>query len=173
MGMRDFPTLFPDSYRSAIIDAGGRYRYLLTRRWGPARGSVCWVLLNPSTADAEVDDPTIRRCIGFSRRLGFDAMQIANLFALRSTNPAALKGCDDPIGPKNDAHIRLAVTVSSLTIVAWGRGGRLRGRDRDVTRLLAPLVSLNSFGTTADGSPRHPLYLQSEEPLLLWEGRWE
>ena len=77
-------------------------------------------MLNPSTADAERDDPTIRRCIGFSRAWGFGGAEMVNLFALRSTDPGRLREAADPVGPGNVAHIADAARGATQVIAAWG-----------------------------------------------------
>src|SRR5262249_14212908 len=95
--------------RAAVISDCGRYRYSLTRRWGDAaEPRALFVMLNPSTADAEQDDPTIRRCIGFAKAWGMGSLEVVNLYALRATDPAALLSAPDPIGPKNDTMITSA-----------------------------------------------------------------
>ncbi len=148
-------------------DPGESYRYALWRRWDLARPRVCFVLLNPSTAGAAQDDPTIRRCLGFARRWGFGSLEVVNLFAWRSTDPAALRLVPDPIGPRNDRAIRRSAARARTVVVGWGEAGGLLGRDRDVTRLLSgrPLLCL---GVTRRGRPRHPLYLRSDaSPSVL------
>lgn len=88
--------------RSAIISECQRYRYVLERKWQPELPGVLFVALNPSTADGQHDDPTVRRCVGFARSWGFGKIVIANLFALRSSHPSVLLIDVDPIGPEND-----------------------------------------------------------------------
>ena len=83
----------------------GQYRYTLTRVWSLERGLVLFVGLNPSTADAERDDPTVRRCVGYARRWGFGGVLVANLFAYRATDPRDLLAVSYPIGPRNDEVI--------------------------------------------------------------------
>lgn len=80
--------------RAAEFSGCGRYRYSLRRRWADGGPPACWIMLNPSTADAEKDAPTIRRCIGFSKAWGHNALVVVNLFALRSTDPTALRTCE-------------------------------------------------------------------------------
>ena len=133
-----------------------RYRYLLTRGPADAREHVVFVLLNPSTADQEHDDPTIRRATGFAHRLGFERLSIVNLFALRATDPRRLYRARDPVGPLNDDAIRAAVAGATMVIAAWGNHGALRGRAEQV---LAMLPRIHHFGLTALGQPRHPLYV--------------
>jgi hypothetical protein len=115
-------------------------------------------MLNPSTADAERDDPTIRRCGGFARAWGFGAMTVVNLFALRATDPARLRRARDPIGRDNDRHIAEAAAGADALVLAWGIHGALRDRDRAVLALLSELRP-SCLGLTRGGHPRHPLYL--------------
>lgn len=149
----------------------GTYRYELARRWshGPA---VAWIMLNPSTADASVDDPTIRRCIQFSRGWGMGGLVVVNLFALRSTDPAALKTAAWPVGPENDDAIHDAIVRSRAVVAAWGVHGDLRGRADEVREMVAVLGRpLSCLGTTKDGHPRHPLYVKGDTPLMTLEER--
>jgi hypothetical protein len=146
------------------------YRYLLTRRWGDPAPWMTWIMLNPSTADASADDPTIRRCTAFARREGCGGMDVVNLFALRATDPAALSASDDPVGPDNDLFVAQHAAQATFAVAAWGVHGALRGRGAHVARLLADAgVRLLCFGTTKGGDPRHPLYVRSEAPLVLWQ----
>lgn len=137
----------------------GRYRYWLTRSWadGPV---VTWIMLNPSQADAVCNDPTIRRCIGFSCAWGYGALHVVNLFAYRASTPAELLAAADPIGRANDRHIAQAIGVAGLVVVAWGCHGSHRDRDRAVLRLLKTNRRRGvCLGRTACGAPRHPLYV--------------
>lgn len=143
----------------ASISDDGVYRYKLWRRWA-AGDSLLWVMLNPSTADAAVNDATIRRVIGFSRAWGYGASVVVNLFALRSTAPAALGGHADPVGPHNDAVIASEAMAHRDILVAWGAAtGRYVGdRARQVSG--GPLAGrrLLCLGNTGATRPRHPLY---------------
>ncbi|WP_037576733.1 DUF1643 domain-containing protein [Phaeacidiphilus oryzae] len=150
----------PGLSRAAVISPCGRYRYELRRCWagGP---NATWIMLNPSTADAERDDPTIRRVCGFSRALGCGAATVLNLYAWRATRPAELWQTDDPVGPDNDAHLAHAAEESARTggplIAAWGAGARPNriGQVLD----LPGMHRLTALATTRAGQPRHPLYL--------------
>lgn len=145
----------------AAFSACGRYRYALWRRWGAGPG-VAFIGLNPSTADHEMDDPTIRRCIGFARQWGFGSVSVFNLFAFRATKPDELRLAEAPVGPENDRWLRNAGSVERLVVAAWGVHGSHRGRDR---RARALLPDLSCLGITQGGHPRHPLYLRSDAPL--------
>ena len=132
-----------------------QYRYLLERSWGSAQ-TVVVIGLNPSTADAYVDDPTVRRCIGFARDWGYDRLLMVNLFAYRSTQPSALLDVADPIGPSNDRILQEAIAEADCVVAAWGAKGGLLKRDQIV---LAMLGDVHCIGLTASGMPRHPLYM--------------
>ena len=143
----------------------GTYRYSLTRnlplivRWiKPA----IFIMLNPSTADAQNDDPTIRRCISFAMREQCSTLTIVNLFALRATDPRVLKNHPDPIGPRNDEVIAelLRHNNASIRVAAWGSHPFARERGRQLLSKHGPLICL---GTTKDGSPRHPLYVKADQ----------
>ncbi|MFE0207053.1 DUF1643 domain-containing protein [Streptomyces sp. NPDC058985] len=157
----------PEGLAAAVFDSSRReYRYLLTRIWDPSVPPVVYVMLNPSTADALTDDPTIRRCRGFARREGAGGLVVVNLFALRSTDPRALTRHPDPVGPHNNAFIRQAVSGAHRVIAAWGAAGVQDGRGEAVTGLLrARGAAVYCLGWTATGQPRHPLYLPSAAVL--------
>lgn len=120
---------------------------------------ILFVMLNPSTANATHNDPTLRRCLGFASDWGFGSLELCNLFAYRATEPAILKRVRDPVGPDNDSYICTAAKRANAIIVAWGTRGTLLGRAEQVTKLLARTQSLLCLGVTKDGAPRHPLYV--------------
>jgi hypothetical protein len=154
----------------ATISLCGLYRYTLTRDTGGGSGIVNFIMLNPSTADASVDDPTIRRCIGFARAWGYRTLVVTNLFALRATDPAALKTAVEAVGPENDGHLLEQARVADLVVCAWGATGKLYGRGDRVTLILAVEArkTLHCLRKTAAGHPGHPLYL----PASLTPQRW-
>jgi hypothetical protein len=121
-------------------------------------------MLNPSTADALSDDPTIRRCSDFARRWQFGALDVVNLFAWRSTDPEALLRVEDPVGYANSAAISRVASTASRIVLAWGSHKRIAkllvpraNLIRDYLLLMGPDVG--HLGINADGQPRHPLYL--------------
>jgi hypothetical protein len=145
----------------AILDPTGIYRYLLWREWEPGGRRIAFVMLNPSTADATTNDPTIRRCIGFARSWGFGALDVVNLFAYRATYPLELRNAADPVGPENDQYILDASKRADVVLLAWGNHGTLLDRDREVLRLLSGRRDLLCLNVTNAGQPRHPLYAHS------------
>jgi len=124
-----------------------------------------WVMLNPSTADAHDDDPTIRRCLAFARRWGFEAMTVVNLFAWRSSEPQALTAVVDPVGPRAARVLGDAVRSADAVIAAWGNlPPAFRPRAAWVASMLPPETL--ALGLTRQGQPRHPLYVRaSTEPV--------
>lgn len=169
------PSLFDpmtDEDRSgAIISPCGTYRYHLWRRWDETLPTMVWVMLNPSTADASEDDPTIRRCMGFARREGCGGISVRNVFALRATNPDELLKHPDPFGPENEDHLLAARNCSLMTLLVLGWGSRIKRLNSYYTRAAVCLVGQkpNCFGTTKGGDPRHPLYLPSDAPMGSWK----
>jgi hypothetical protein len=146
--------------RGASFSHCGRYRYALWRAWSRKGGRVVFILLNPSTADAERDDPTIRRCIGFARAWGFGSVEVVNLFAWRATLPADLRRASAPVGAGNARAVRRAVRRSRRVVLAWGNPGTWRGAGPALLkRLRLARVPLDALGWTLQGQPRHVLYL--------------
>lgn len=155
-------SLFMES--SAVISDCGLYRYVLTRTWDACLPRISFVMLNPSTADANQDDPTIRRCMGFARDWGCGGIQVFNLFALRATNPNELHDVDDPVGPHNDLFIR--EHIDQRIVAAWGVMGTYRDRERHVLELLRRMpVTVECLGVTKHGRPKHPLYVPAATKL--------
>jgi hypothetical protein len=152
--------------QGATLSPEGWYRYNLWRWWGKGTGLVCWVMLNPSTADSFVDDPTIRRCIGFSRAWGYGGLVVVNLFALRSTDPKALLKHADPIGLRNHEAIIDAIKGADLVVAAWGSFKVKRSRPSIDSYCYMLEKPLRCLGTTKDGSPRHPLYVAASTELV-------
>ena len=157
----------------ATISACGQYRYHLWRVWCEEAPIMCFVCQNPSTADADADDPTIRRCIGFATRDGFGGISVRNVFALRATDERELLTHPDPYGPDNDDHLLAAGQRSLMTrlVVAWGNefgGKRLREKYVRAACILAPQGPY-CLGTTKSGAPRHPLFLRADTELVHWK----
>ncbi len=169
---------------SATFSPCGHYRYTLHREWAPAifgdsMKSMAFVMLNPSTATADRDDPTIRRCIGFARRERAHRLVVLNLYAWRATKPRDLLLAADPTGGEaNDRAIAIEASRATLIICAWGAWrpsseswrAAHDGRVRAVRDLIANTAGREMFclGTTANGHPLHPLYLPADASLVRW-----
>lgn len=168
----------------AIFSPCRTWRYTLHREWNLLieRSSdgdkliqapkVVFIGLNPSTADEVQDDPTVRRCIGFAKRWGYNGMFMLNIFGLRGMNPKVLYRATDPVGPENDYYIGQVITSADVTLVVacWGNHGVLRLRGFIVEELSyiedVPLFRLGDL--TQKDQPRHPLYLRGDlKPVKL------
>ena len=145
-----------------------KYRYSLSRVWNPNLPKAVVIGLNPSTATAEQDDPTIRRCIEFSHREGCGSFMMLNIFAYRSTDPHGLELCKEPIGEENDNYLISTCRDAKLIIAAWGSHGKFRNRGLKVRFLFEknlPDKRLLCFGKNKDGEPVHPLYQPKDAKL--------
>lgn len=150
-------SLFENS--GAIFSDCRQYRYRLWRQWGEQPPAV-FVMLNPSTADEIDNDPTVERCERRARTMGYGGLRVANIFALRSTDPQALYGHQDPIGPQNDTAILESVAGAGIVVCAWGGHGNLNGRGDAVRHLLAAArITPHYLKLNRDGTPQHPLYI--------------
>lgn len=162
------PSDAPPAVRKAATlghrDGVPAYRYDLTRIWDAREPFlVNFVMLNPSTADASDDDPTIRRCITYARRWGYDGLVVTNLFALRATDPKALLTDPDPVGPENDAHLSHWAAMTELVICGWGSHPMAARRANAVLALLRSAgVEPHVLKLTGSGMPGHPLYLKAD-----------
>ncbi|MCM3729586.1 DUF1643 domain-containing protein [Neobacillus cucumis] len=157
------PTILKNS---AIFDETETYRYSLTRVWDLSKEKVVFICLNPSTADAEFDDPTLKRCIDFAKRWHnrkYGSLEMVNLFSYRSTDFDNLKGMDDPIGRKTNNHILNAVQSANLVVVAWGENGSYRNRDKEVLKMLSSQKTpIHCLEVLKCKQPKHPLYAKKE-----------
>lgn len=152
--------------RDAEISACGKYRYRLSRRWGDGPMAT-FIMLNPSTADAEVDDPTIRKCMGFARRWGMDGIFVGNLFAVRATKPADMMRAEDPVGPENERHLHHmcheagARGTGGVLICAWGANGGHMRQDQTFLGWCESTWQVwpKALRLTSKGMPEHPLYV--------------
>lgn len=155
--------------KSAVISPCGRYRYSLARTWAPELGALTFVMLNPSTADATQDDPTLRKCMHFAREFRFGELRVVNLFAWRSTSPLGLpQESRAAVGEGNDRHILEAVQGSVQVICGWGAHGGKFQRDKDVLQLIRRSHSPHCLQITKGGFPAHPLYLKNDTKAGLY-----
>lgn len=146
--------------RAATFSDCGRYRYSLTRRWDDGDPLV-FCMLNPSTANAEHDDPTIRKCMGFAERWGYGAIEVVNLFAYRSTSPDVLPTISDPFGLLNAQALATATRKTDRVICGWGAHGTLHGADALVLKWMnfaRPGITW-ALNINKSGTPQHPLYV--------------
>jgi hypothetical protein len=153
----------------ATFDPNRIYRYRLWREWSPLKPTVAFLMLNPSTADEHVLDPTLRRCLGFAQVWGYGRMEIINLFALRATNPKQLYTHPYPEGPENDSWISLVASRAEQVVCGWGTHGEYRDRATCVAlQLIENGVPMFCLGTTKGGMPKHPLYLSNKSERKSW-----
>jgi hypothetical protein len=167
--------------RGAIFGAGQNgaetYRYTLARSWDDCGSKpMVFVMLNPSTADAEKDDPTIRRCINFARREGYCSIQVVNLFAWRTSKPADLLLVDEELrrGPDNGEYIKTVLKGAGVVVCAWGSWWDSLPEWKRTSRIGIESIAHRyghrtmCLGKTAKGHPRHPLYVRADAPLIPW-----
>lgn len=156
---------------------GSAYRYVLTRRIEATAEhpltplelarSVLFIGLNPSTATAYVDDPTIRREVNYARAWGYGTLVKCNLFAYRATDPKVMMAALAPVGSWNDAFLRQSAASAARIVICWGVGGAFRNRGVEVRKMLANF-ELHHFGKTKNGEPKHPLYLKADLMPTRW-----
>lgn len=126
-------------------------------------------MLNPSTADASIDDPTIRRCRGFADRWECNGIVVANLYALRATNPEELWKAEDPVGPENDSWLHRLANEFDDVVCAWGSNAKQERVDEVVKIFRRYGCRLFHLGLTKSGQPKHPLYIKGDQPLIEWK----
>lgn len=153
----------------ARFSACRRWRTLLWRCWDDAGPVVNFLMLNPSTADETVLDPTCTRARDYAERWGYGALLVTNVFAWRATDPVEMRAAPDPVGRGNDAAILRAAKAAQLVVCAWGNHGLYLGRSEAVQRLLRGAgVALHVLRLNANGEPAHPLYLPGKVRPRRW-----
>jgi hypothetical protein len=158
----------------AVFSFDTKHRYALVRNWGafearPDAKRVAFIGLNPSTADATRDDPTVRRCIRFAKDWGYTGMVMLNAFAFRATDPKDMKGSLDPVGPGNDTALTHVCGQMSRVVACWGVHGGHLNRDARLSLILPEHAAIECLGVTSGGFPKHPLYLKSSTvPQSFW-----
>ena len=145
--------------KGALMSSCGKYRYQLWRIWDDSLPKVLFIMLNPSTANHEHDDPTIRRCTGFAHGWGCGGLYVGNLFAYRSTDPKRLRKVENPVGDENNKYLLEMTAKTDLIVIAWGSNppkvecNSLKGINAD---------ELHYLELAKNGHPKHTLYLRKE-----------
>lgn len=154
----------------ATISKCKKYRYSLWRIWTKDKPLCMFIMLNPSTADVNEDDPTIRRCIGFAKSWDYGGILIGNVIAYRATNPNELKTLLDFRTKENEKHLKnmlhKVILTKGIIIAAWGNHGK---NYLPRSMFYNSNLSVHHLGLTKSGQPKHPLYLKSSTKPELWE----
>lgn len=163
----------PDVKISTAIFGGpdDRYRYRLIRTWDKAKPHAMFIMMNPSTADAKVDDRSVAKCGRFARAWGYGGIYVGNTFAYRTTDKKGLRTIADPIGPENDKHLIAMAKLAGIVIFAYGKPGRRSLQDRGplLAKILAGKgVKPHVLKLSGDGTPCHPLYLSKTLKPVVW-----
>ena len=152
-------------FSGARLSKCRKYRYTLWRIWDKSLPHIMFLGLNPSTANEFQNDPTILKCIQYSKRWRYGGFYIANLFAYRSPSPEILKKSKDPIGKKNDYWILKTAKSADKIVACWGNHGTFKDRHKTVIKNLDKLFCLK---INKSKQPAHPLYLKSSLNLIKY-----
>lgn len=155
----------------AVFSDCRTWRYSLWRIWNDSLAKVAFIGLNPSTADEEINDPTVTRCINYAKKWGFGGMYMLNIFGYRATDPKKMKGFSEPIGERNNASISYVLGKNDvdLAVCAWGNHGLHLGRGKEMLSFIKGMdVKICCLDRNKNGMPKHPLYLKSDlEPVEM------
>lgn len=175
--------------RTAEISKCGTHRWTLSREWDSAKGTVCWIMLNPSTADASNDDPTLKRCIHFTRLWGYGRLDVVNLFPFRSSKPEECQRWAD-WEPSQDWWVRDVIYYQNMPIVverakaadlvvaAWGNKPWATSLAEQIVQEIQedaePYPDIYCLGTTSNGQPKHPMArgrhrVHNDQSPILWK----
>ena len=158
--------------KAAWLSGCEKYRYMLSRTWREDGLLYAYFGINPSTADANVDDATVRKWIGFTERNGGKGFLVGNAFAYRATDVKELAGCDDPVGgAANLGHIKALIGAADILVPCWGNTSKVPGPLRhNISALMLELLEsgkpVKIFGRTKSGDPKHPLMLGYDTALV-------
>lgn len=169
-------SLFPSPLPAAVISLCGQYRHCLTRDVGPGRLVAAFFGVNPSYANAEKDDPTAKKWIGFSVRNDIGRFLAGNPFDYVATDVRKLATCAQPISPENARYIDWIIEQADVLIPCWGDRNKVpRGLRHHLDalrdRLFASKKPVKVFGFTKSGDPMHPLMLGYDTKLIEWKGK--
>ncbi|WP_290371760.1 DUF1643 domain-containing protein [uncultured Parasutterella sp.] len=151
--------------KNAVISEDQLYRYSLERVWDTSKPTVLFICLNPSTADAKTDDPTVRRMIGFAKQFGFGRLLVGNLFAFRATKPSDLLAANAPIGPENDTYLSKMANEAHTIIAAWGNKGIFKNRSNQFRKEFKD-HQIKCLAKNKTTEPKHPLYASYGDELI-------
>jgi len=140
--------------KTAVLSHDNIYRYQLLRSWDEENPKILFIMLNPSTADEFVEDPTIRRVVNYAKDWGYGGVYVGNLYAFRSTDPKGLKCIADPVGPENITHIQTLISLVDKVIYAWGN------EQKEPEWLKKIVETPYCIEISKKGIPKHPLYLK-------------
>lgn len=161
---------------SAVLSECGKYRFRLEREVGMEGPTFAYFGVNPSTADAMIDDATVRKWTGFTKVYGGRRFIVGNVFAYRATDVRELRSVADHRTADNAAHIQQIAADADILVPCWGAISKVTGdlhhhfvALRDLLRGTGKPVM--AFGLTADGSPKHPLMLGYSTQLIDWAAR--
>jgi hypothetical protein len=155
--------------KDAIISECSSYRYMLSRKWSENNKTILFCMINPSLADDTIDDRTIKRCIGFAQRWEYDQLMVINLYALITPYPHELWLDIDPVGIENDAYIQKLASENIDIVCGWGADAKKDRAIQVATVLKNSGGNLMCLGLNKNGSPKHPLYVKSDKPLIPWD----
>ncbi|MNJ40255.1 hypothetical protein D3C77_351460 [compost metagenome] len=161
---------------TAVISPCGLYRYRLERECShPFEGSKVFAYfgINPSTADATLDDATVRKWKGFTVRNGGHRFIVGNVFSYRATDVRELARVDAPWGPEHMQHLTEIITSADVLVPCWGASGKVPPSlhyaiKNTLNLLLTSGKPVLHFGLTASGDPKHPLMLGYDTQLIPW-----
>ena len=160
---------------NAVISDCGSYRYRLDRDVDPLLGGPVYAFfgVNPSTADANLDDATVRKWRGFVSRWGGSRFIVGNVFAYRATDVRELASCADPVGKENLAYLLMIAAEADIIVPCWGNVAKVPRSVRHQFQITLDAVSgfgkpVCAFGASKSGDPLHPLMLGYDTPLIDW-----
>lgn len=149
----------------AVFSSCGCYRYDWHYRWGAGK-CVMFIGLNPSVANIQRTDATVRRCIAFAKSWGYGAVRLVNLFSWVDPYPVGMLSASHPVGADNERYIISGAKESDLIVAVWGNDGSYQGRDLAVKQMLKG--RLNALQLNKNGSPSHPLFLRKDLQPFPW-----
>ncbi len=149
--------------KAAFFSRDKKYRYLLKRIWNSSQSKLLFIMLNPSDADFIKDDPTIRRLISFSKKWGYGGFSVCNLYSYITSSPSVLYRSSNILGHKNKSFVKKQIKNSDRIVYAWGN------TETEPDWLKKLVKTSYCIGINKNGTPKHPLYLNSNAQLSIFK----